>query len=71
VLYGACRAGPALLGDRAAEAVADISRRLAAELVIRDGVDRRLHLLHAAQGRAVGKQCRWKTAAGFTPSGGA
>ncbi|MFE9444477.1 LuxR C-terminal-related transcriptional regulator [Streptomyces sp. NPDC006602] len=55
VLYGACR-GPAPLGDRAAEAVADASRRLAAELVIRDEVDHRLRLLDAAQGPADGGQ---------------
>jgi DNA-binding CsgD family transcriptional regulator len=53
VLYGASR-GPAPLGDRAADAVADASRRLAAELVIRDEVDNRLRLLDAAQGRADG-----------------
>ncbi|MGW0475711.1 hypothetical protein [Streptomyces coeruleorubidus] len=52
---GACR-GPAPLGDRAAEAVADTSRRLAAELVVRDEVDHRLRLLDAAQGRADGGQ---------------
>lgn len=51
VLYGACR-GQAPLGDRAAEAVADASRRLAAELVIRDEVDHRLRLLEAARGPA-------------------
>ncbi|ASQ91967.1 LuxR C-terminal-related transcriptional regulator [Streptomyces violaceusniger] len=55
VLYGASR-GPAPLGDRAAEAVADASRRLAAELVIRDEVDHRLRLLDATQGAAVGGQ---------------
>ncbi|MDX3450869.1 LuxR C-terminal-related transcriptional regulator [Streptomyces sp. ME02-8801-2C] len=52
VLYGASR-GPAPLGDRAADAVADASRRLAAELVIRDEVDHRLRLLEAAQGGPV------------------
>ncbi|MEU1479171.1 response regulator transcription factor [Streptomyces sp. NPDC001668] len=53
VLYGASR-GPAPLGDRAADAVADASRRLAAELAIRDEVDNRLRLLDAAQSRADG-----------------
>ncbi|WP_406222136.1 LuxR C-terminal-related transcriptional regulator [Streptomyces canus] len=55
VLYGASR-GPAPLGDRAADAVADASRRLAAELVIRDEVDHRLRLLGAAQGSAADGQ---------------
>ncbi|WLW50407.1 helix-turn-helix transcriptional regulator [Streptomyces sp. YU58] len=55
VLYGACR-GPAPLGDRAAEAVAEASRRLAAELVVRDEVDHRLRLLQAAQAPADGGQ---------------
>lgn len=55
VLYGASR-GPAPLGDRGAEAIADASRRLAAELVIRDDVDHRLRMLDAAQGRADGRQ---------------
>ncbi|WP_405824964.1 LuxR C-terminal-related transcriptional regulator [Streptomyces sp. NBC_01390] len=52
VLYGAGR-GPAPLGDRAADAVAAASRRLAAELVIRDEVDHRLRLLDAARSGAV------------------
>ncbi len=52
VLYGAGR-GTAPLGDRAADAVADASRRLAAELAVRDEVDRRLRLLNAAQGSAA------------------
>ncbi|MFI5681117.1 helix-turn-helix transcriptional regulator [Streptomyces cellulosae] len=55
VLYGANR-GPAPLGGRAADAVADASRRLAAELVIRDEVDHRLRLLGAAQGSAADGQ---------------
>ncbi|MDX3799802.1 LuxR C-terminal-related transcriptional regulator [Streptomyces sp. AK04-3B] len=52
VLYGASR-GPAPLGDRAIDAVADASRRLAGELAVRDEVDHRLRLLHAAQGSAI------------------
>ncbi|MGW0840639.1 LuxR C-terminal-related transcriptional regulator [Streptomyces sp. NPDC002787] len=52
VLYGASR-GPAPLGDRAVDAIADASRRLAAELVIRDEVDHRLRLLDAARSGAV------------------
>lgn len=73
VLYGASR-GSAPLGDRAADAVADASRRLAAEPVIRDEVDRRLRLLGAAQGSAppTGNGA-WhrKNFAMFTPSCGA
>ncbi|MGW2566126.1 LuxR C-terminal-related transcriptional regulator [Streptomyces sp. NPDC001537] len=52
VLYGASR-GPDPLGDRAADAVADASRRLAAELAIRDEVDHRLRLLDATRGSAA------------------
>ncbi|MFI6436385.1 response regulator transcription factor [Streptomyces sp. NPDC050759] len=55
VLYGASR-GPAPLGDRATDVVADASRRLAAELVIRDEVDHRLRLLDAAQVSAADEQ---------------
>ncbi len=55
VLYGACR-GPAPLGDRAADAVADASRRLTAELAVRDEVDRRLRLWEAAHGNVGGGQ---------------
>ncbi|KUO18160.1 response regulator transcription factor [Streptomyces dysideae] len=55
VLYGASR-GLTPLGDRAADAVTDASRQLAAELVIRDEVDHRLRLLDAAQGSATDGQ---------------
>ncbi|MEV5850569.1 LuxR C-terminal-related transcriptional regulator [Streptomyces sp. NPDC051985] len=53
VLYGACR-GPEPLGDRAVDAVTEASRRLTAELAVRDEVDRRLRLWQAAQGNAGG-----------------
>ncbi|MET7474856.1 LuxR C-terminal-related transcriptional regulator [Streptomyces sp. NPDC005648] len=47
----------ARFGDRAAEAVADASRRLAAELVIRDEADHRPRLLEAERDRAEGGRC--------------
>ncbi|HLS79063.1 MAG TPA: LuxR C-terminal-related transcriptional regulator [Nocardia sp.] len=43
VLYAATRGGP--LGDRTAELIVRASRRLAAEIAIRDEVDRRLRML--------------------------
>ncbi|MEU8827146.1 LuxR C-terminal-related transcriptional regulator [Streptomyces sp. NPDC048636] len=48
VLYGASRTVTSL-GDRATDAVVDISRQLAGELAVRDEVDRRLRLQRAAE----------------------
>ncbi|GAA2724896.1 helix-turn-helix transcriptional regulator [Actinocorallia aurantiaca] len=51
VLYGAVRASTPL-GDRAGDAFADVTRRLAGELAVRDEVDRRLRLQAAASAAA-------------------
>ncbi|WP_280489378.1 helix-turn-helix transcriptional regulator [Nocardia carnea] len=47
VLYAATR-GPGPIGGRTAEALLQAGRRLAAEIMIRDEIDRRLRLLDAA-----------------------
>ena len=47
VLYAAAR-GPGPIGDRTADALVQAGRRLAAEIGIRDEVDRRLRLLEVA-----------------------
>ncbi|WP_280459033.1 helix-turn-helix transcriptional regulator [Nocardia carnea] len=62
VLYAATR-GPGPLGGRTAEALLQAGRRLAAEIAIRDEVDRRLRLLDAvapspATGGALAEEVR-------------